>query len=187
MVCNSFTKTGWDCCYFHAKFWIPAPGLVHSESLFISIGAWVARRRVKSCERRASNQTHQQMILTCFRTSSEPGSPESQRPTRHSLQCLKCAKHSAVTHPSKRIGTGESTPFGRFWRRNDSPLGCLHLAHFPFLAGAKPVSKSMLEYLNHQKQISVKSESKFFHFHSRKWIWKCRLENGGHLVAVSIC
>ena len=29
--------------------------------------------------------------------------------------------------------------------------------------------------------------SKSIHFHSRKWIWKCRLENGGHLVPASMC
>ena len=27
----------------------------------------------------------------------------------------------------------------------------------------------------------MKSSAKFIHFHSRKCIWKCRLENGGHL------
>ena len=27
----------------------------------------------------------------------------------------------------------------------------------------------------------------FKHFHSRKYIWKCRLENGGHLVSASMC
>ena len=29
--------------------------------------------------------------------------------------------------------------------------------------------------------------SKFMHFHSRKSIWKCRLENGGHFVSASMC
>ena len=32
----------------------------------------------------------------------------------------------------------------------------------------------------------MKSQSKFKHFHSRKCIWKCRLENGGHLVSASM-
>ena len=29
--------------------------------------------------------------------------------------------------------------------------------------------------------------SKFIYFHSRKSIWKCRLENGGHIVSASMC
>ena len=29
--------------------------------------------------------------------------------------------------------------------------------------------------------------SKFIHFHSRKCIWKCRLENGSHFVSGSMC
>ena len=33
----------------------------------------------------------------------------------------------------------------------------------------------------------VKYQSKFMHFHSRKRIWKYHLENGGHLVSVSMC
>ena len=28
---------------------------------------------------------------------------------------------------------------------------------------------------------------KFIHFHSRQYIWKCRLENGGHFVSASMC
>ena len=27
----------------------------------------------------------------------------------------------------------------------------------------------------------------FIHFHSRKCVWKCRLENGGHFVSASVC
>ena len=33
----------------------------------------------------------------------------------------------------------------------------------------------------------MKSSSKFIHFHSRKCIWKCRLENGCHFVLASMC
>ena len=42
--------------------------------------------------------------------------------------------------------------------------------------GAKPVSEPMLGYcqLDPWEQISVKFESEFYHFHSRKCIWKCR-------------
>ena len=28
---------------------------------------------------------------------------------------------------------------------------------------------------------------RYSHFHTRKWIWKCRLQNGGHFVSASIC
>ena len=45
------------------------------------------------------------------------------------------------------------------------------------LFGAKPLSKPMLGYcqLDCQEQTSVKMESEFYHFHSRKCIWKCHL------------
>ena len=38
-----------------------------------------------------------------------------------------------------------------------------------------------------KEQTSVKFELKFKYFHSGKCIWKCRLENGGHLVSASMC
>ena len=45
------------------------------------------------------------------------------------------------------------------------------------LFGAKPLSEPMLVYcqLNSREQISVKFKSEFYHFHSRKCIWNCRL------------
>ena len=35
--------------------------------------------------------------------------------------------------------------------------------------------------------ISMPLSSKFIHFHSRKCIWKCRQEYGGHNVSTSMC
>ena len=57
------------------------------------------------------------------------------------------------------------------------------------LFGAKPLSEPTLGYchLDTWEQTSVKFNSKFKHFHSRKCIWKCCLENGGHFVSVSMC
>ena len=51
------------------------------------------------------------------------------------------------------------------------------------LFGTKPLPEPMLAYcqLDSQEQISVKFESEFYHFHSRKFIWKYCLPNGGHL------
>ena len=48
---------------------------------------------------------------------------------------------------------------------------------------------TMLEYcwLDHWEQTSMKSQSNFIHCHSRKCIWKCRLENGGHFGSASMC
>ena len=45
------------------------------------------------------------------------------------------------------------------------------------LAGAKPLPEPMLAYcqLDTWEQISVKLELEFYHFHSRKCIWKCHL------------
>ena len=45
------------------------------------------------------------------------------------------------------------------------------------LFGAKPLHAPMLGYLQLDpwEQILVKLESKFYHFHSRKFIWKCHL------------
>ena len=52
------------------------------------------------------------------------------------------------------------------------------------LFGAKPLSKPMLGYcqLNPKQQTSVKFQSKYKTFHSRKYIWKYCLRNGGHFV-----
>ena len=38
-----------------------------------------------------------------------------------------------------------------------------------------------------KEQTSVKFQSQFKHFISRKCVWKCRLENVGHFVSVSMC
>ena len=45
------------------------------------------------------------------------------------------------------------------------------------LFGAKPLPEPMLAYcqLDSREQISVKFESEFCHFHSRKCFWNCRL------------
>ena len=47
---------------------------------------------------------------------------------------------------------------------------------------------TMLEYcqLDPWEQTSVKFQSKFQHFHSRKCVWMCRLRNGGHFVSASM-
>ena len=51
--------------------------------------------------------------------------------------------------------------------------------------GTKPLFEPMLGYC--LEQTSGKFYSKFIHFHSRKSIWKCCLENGGHFVLASMC
>ena len=57
------------------------------------------------------------------------------------------------------------------------------------LFGAKPLSEPMLDYckLDTCEHISTKFLSKYNNFHRRKRIWKCRLENGGHVVSASMC
>ena len=52
------------------------------------------------------------------------------------------------------------------------------------LLGAKPLHEPMLAYyrLDFWQQISVKFKLKFYHFHSRKCIWRCCLPNGAHFV-----
>ena len=56
------------------------------------------------------------------------------------------------------------------------------------LLGAKPLPEPMLTYhqLHPQEQTSKKSESKYKTFHSQKCISKRRLQNGGHVVQVSL-
>ena len=53
------------------------------------------------------------------------------------------------------------------------------------LFGAKPLSEPMPDYypLDPWEHISVKFEWKCNNFHWRKSLWKCRLQNGGHLVS----
>ena len=52
------------------------------------------------------------------------------------------------------------------------------------LFDAKPLYEPILGYcqLNPKEQTSVKLWSNYKHFHSRKWIWKYCLRNGGHFV-----
>ena len=52
------------------------------------------------------------------------------------------------------------------------------------LFGATPLPEPMPPYcqLDPQEQISVKFESQFKQFHSRKRVWKCHLGNGDHFV-----
>ena len=56
------------------------------------------------------------------------------------------------------------------------------------LFGAKPLSEPMLGYWQYdsQEQTSVKFESKYKTFHSRKCIWKYCLRNGVHFVLVEM-
>ena len=57
------------------------------------------------------------------------------------------------------------------------------------LLGAKPLSEPMLAHchLDHWEQILLKLESKYNSFQSRKWIFKCHLQNGDHFVSTSMC
>ena len=57
------------------------------------------------------------------------------------------------------------------------------------LSGARPLSEPMMTYcqLNPREHISMKYCLKFKCFHSRKCIWKCRLENSSHFVSTSMC
>ena len=52
------------------------------------------------------------------------------------------------------------------------------------LFGAKPLPDWMLIYckFDRKKQIYVKCVSKCLHFHFKKWVWKCRMENISHFV-----
>ena len=51
------------------------------------------------------------------------------------------------------------------------------------LIGAKPLPEPVLAYcqLDSWEHISVKFESEFYHFHSRKCNWKCDLSRGNEL------
>ena len=53
------------------------------------------------------------------------------------------------------------------------------------LAGAKPLSEPTMEYFS--RTIGSKLQwniNRNYFFHSRKYIWKCRLKNGGHSVSI---
>ena len=41
--------------------------------------------------------------------------------------------------------------------------------------------------IQHLEQTSAKYKAEFIHFHSRKCIWKCRLQNDIHFVLASMC
>ena len=63
------------------------------------------------------------------------------------------------------------------WRYRDAEMG------------AKPLSEPILEYLltgplaTNLNEILIEIHT----FSFRKCIWKCRLENGGHIVLASMC
>ena len=52
------------------------------------------------------------------------------------------------------------------------------------LIGAKPLFEPMLvdRQLDRYEQTSAKFKSQFTVLHGRKWIWKCRVQYGGHFV-----
>ena len=54
------------------------------------------------------------------------------------------------------------------------------------LVGAKPLSQPMLEYcqLDPWEQTSMKFQSQFIHFYSRKCIWKCRNFNRNSYIFI---
>ena len=57
------------------------------------------------------------------------------------------------------------------------------------LLGTTILSEPTLVYcqLEYKLQISVKFFTKLKHFYAGKYIWKYRLENGGHFVLASMC
>ena len=44
-----------------------------------------------------------------------------------------------------------------------------------------------LLFIHPREQIILKFELKFLSYHSRKCVWKCCLESGGHFVSASMC
>ena len=52
------------------------------------------------------------------------------------------------------------------------------------LITAKPVSEPMMAYC---RLFPCEIELKYQEFHTRKWIWKFRLKNGGHVVSALMC
>ena len=57
------------------------------------------------------------------------------------------------------------------------------------LFGDNPLSEPIMVYcqLKPKEHISMKFYLKFKGFHSRKCIWRCCLQNGGHLVSAPMC
>ena len=41
--------------------------------------------------------------------------------------------------------------------------------------------------LDPREQFSVKFETKYNSFHARKYVWKCHLQNDGHVLSASMC
>ena len=94
------------------------------------------------------------------------------------VQAFKCEwKTNFMPHFTARLTTYSSQPSPSLVQL----MACR-------LIDPKPLSEPMLYYcqLDPQGQTFRKSYSEFKHFHSGKCIWKCRLENVGHLVSASI-
>ena len=105
---------------------------------------------------------------------------------------LFLAQHSSnhdVYSPLKKIwGSFNSSPPKAAYMRQ-STRSALFRVMACRLFGTKPLPEPILAYCQSDtwEQISVKFQSEFYHFHSRKCILSCRLENGSHFVQASIC
>ena len=57
------------------------------------------------------------------------------------------------------------------------------------LSGTKPLFEPILayEHIQHLSNISIVLDLKFEGFYCGKWIWECRLQNGGYFVSASMC
>ena len=66
-------------------------------------------------------------------------------------------------------------------------MGNQVMAYLLFLASLLPEPVMNYCRIDPKEWMSVKSQSKYNKFHSRKFIWKCCLQNGGHFVSTSVC
>ena len=78
-------------------------------------------------------------------------------------------------------------PIDAYMRRQHRPS--LVQIMFCRLFGAKPLSEPMLTFwqLDPWEETSVKFQSKFKYFHSRKGMWKYFLPHSAHFVSASMC
>ena len=113
-------------------------------------------------------------------TSSPKGPVDSEPPPRVQIM-IGDVRLQAVTwtnyhsHHMASWWFNSSPPSATYSRQwNGSALVQLMACR---LFGAKSLPEPMLAYcqLDSREHISVKFESEFYHFHSRKCIWKCRL------------
>ena len=100
-----------------------------------------------------------------------------------SLYLKQCCQRSVIHHGITKPQWVNLSPSSATYKRQWIGWALVKIMACRIFS-AKPLPKPIQDYyqLDPQEQTSMKFESKYKNFHSRKCIWNYRLRNGGHFV-----